>query len=203
MVGRTQPRVLDFGIAHIGQRHEMPAAQELAGGSPYYMAPEQLLQQPLDARCDVYSLGVVLYELLTGERPFRGDTLDAIQRAVLEAQPAPAHERAPGVPRALAAIIAQAMARERSGRPASAAAMARELHQWLDAQPAAVAAASQPGPAATPARRRDGSGCRRKAAPHWRVGPSRCRPPGAWSGSMPRRGRRSRSTASASASRRR
>ena len=87
MVGRSQPRVLDFGIARVTHRHELPPEQEVSGGSPYYMAPEQVLQQPVDARCDVFSLGVVLYELLAGVRPFRGETLAQIHRAVLEQQP--------------------------------------------------------------------------------------------------------------------
>ena len=152
MVWRTQPRVLDFGIAHVGQQHELSAAQELAGGSPYYIAPEQLRQQPLDARCDVYALGVVLYELLTGERPFRGETLEAIQRAVLEAQAVPAHQRAPGVPRSLAALTAQAMAGDPDSRFDSAAAMAQALKRWLHERAASGAEPSDP--TAAPRRRR-------------------------------------------------
>jgi len=136
MVGRAQPRVLDFGIARISHRPAAPPEKELSGGSPYYMAPEQVLQHPVDVRCDVYSLGVVLYELLTGARPFHGRTLAEIQRAVLEQRLPPADEIVPAVPKALARIAARAMARKPEDRYPSAAAMARELKRWLETREA-------------------------------------------------------------------
>ncbi|MCO5125013.1 MAG: serine/threonine protein kinase [Rhizobacter sp.] len=132
MVGRTQPRVLDFGIARMTHRLDATAEPDLCGGSPFYMAPEQVLQQPTDARCDVFSLGVVLYELLTGERPFKGRELPAIQRAVLEHVPPPADEVVAGVPPSLGRIAARAMAKSPDGRFPSAAAMARALRQYQD-----------------------------------------------------------------------
>jgi serine/threonine protein kinase len=139
MAGRTQPRVLDFGIARVTQGPDAPAEKEFSGGSPYYMAPEQVLQQPVDARSDVFSLGVVLYELLTSVRPFRGESLEQIHRAVLEQRPPLASELAPTVPKALAKIAARAMATDREGRYPSAAAMARELRAgWHGAGPRAV-----------------------------------------------------------------
>src|SRR5258706_11667121 len=61
MVGRTQPRVLDFGIARVAHQHDAHAGEDIAAGSPYYMSPEQVRQQPVDRRVDVFSLGVVLY----------------------------------------------------------------------------------------------------------------------------------------------
>lgn len=144
MIGRTQPRVLDFGIARVAQQRdnrlrnpdnipsEMPA--EVLGGSPYYMAPEQLRQEPVDRRADVYSLGIVLYELLTGERPYDGHTLTDIAQAVLNKQAPPPHEVNPQVPRALSEIAARAMLRNREHRTHSARALSRELRQWLDTQ---------------------------------------------------------------------
>ncbi len=132
MVGRTQPRVLDFGIARVTHRLDAQADVDLCAGSPYYMAPEQVLQQPTDARCDVFSLGVVLYELLTGERPFKGEALAQIQRAVLEHVPPPADEVVAGVPTALTRIAARAMAKSPDGRFPSAAALARALRQYQD-----------------------------------------------------------------------
>jgi len=144
MVGRTQPRVLDFGIARVMHRHDLPPEQELSGGSPYYMAPEQVLQQPVDGRADVFSLGVVLYELLAGVRPFRGQTLAQIHRAVLEQRPPPAHDVKAGVPKALAQIAAGAMAIDPDGRYPSAGAMARALRHWLDAQDPVAATPARP-----------------------------------------------------------
>ena len=132
MIASTQPRVLDFGIARIAHQHDLLGADGLAAGSPYYMAPEQLRREAIDRRCDVYALGVVLYELLTGVRPFQGEGLDAIMTAVLDSEVTPAHELDPTVPPALSAIAARAMARNPEDRFRSARAMARELRQWHD-----------------------------------------------------------------------
>jgi serine/threonine-protein kinase len=138
MVGRAHPRVLDFGIAQVAHRHDGPAgatAVALAtGGSPYYMAPEQVRQQPVDRRCDVFSLGVVLYELLTGRRPFTGGNLGEITTAVCEHEPPRADTVDAAVPRALADVAARAMAKQPADRYRSARALSRELRYWLDAQ---------------------------------------------------------------------
>ena len=144
MVGRAEPRVLDFGIARVTRGHDAPPEREVSGGSPYYMAPEQVLQQAVDARCDVFSLGVVLYELLAGVRPFRGDSLAEIHRAVLEQRPRPANELNPAVPKALAQITARAMATDLEGRYPSAAAMARDLRHWLATHEAAANGSAPP-----------------------------------------------------------
>jgi serine/threonine-protein kinase len=143
MIGRTQPRVLDFGIARVAQQRDSRlrstdgapttlAPFEVLGGSPYYMAPEQVRQEPVDRRADVYSLGVVLYELLTGQRPFDGDTMIDITDAVLNKQPPAPHELNPQVPKVLSEIATRAMLRNREHRTHSARALSRELRQWLD-----------------------------------------------------------------------
>jgi serine/threonine-protein kinase len=139
MTGRTQPRVLDFGIARIRQAESLaqrddPQSRfhELVGGSPYYMSPEQVRRLPVDRRVDVYALGVVLYELLTGQRPFAGNSLEEIAEAVLR-QPVPlAHEVNPEVPRALSEIVAQAMHRERDQRIRSARRLSQSLREWIE-----------------------------------------------------------------------
>ncbi|MEO8152698.1 MAG: serine/threonine-protein kinase [Rhizobacter sp.] len=132
MVGRTQPRVLDFGIARVAHQHEAQAEGDIAGGSPYYMSPEQVRQQPVDRRCDVFSLGVVLYELLTGTRPFRGASLKEITDAVVEFEPPKAHEVDATVPKALSDIAARAMEKNPEDRYRSARALSRELRHWLE-----------------------------------------------------------------------
>ncbi|MES2088434.1 MAG: serine/threonine-protein kinase, partial [Pseudomonadota bacterium] len=115
MVGRTQPKVLDFGIARIRQAEslsrddEQSRFQEFVGGSPYYMAPEQVRRESVDRRADVYSLGVVLYELLTTRRPYSGNSLDEIADAVLKGAAPPACEVDAEVPRALSEIAQKAM----------------------------------------------------------------------------------------------
>ncbi|MEO8312933.1 MAG: serine/threonine-protein kinase, partial [Caldimonas sp.] len=101
MVGRTQPRVLDFGIARVAHQQESSDPHSGAG-SPYYMAPEQVRRELADRRADVFSLGVVLYELLTDVKPFRGESLAQIREAVLNHEPPLAHKVDPAVPKVLA-----------------------------------------------------------------------------------------------------
>ncbi len=129
MVGRTQPRVLDFGIARVAHRHD---GNDVAAGSPYYMAPEQARMEPVDRRADVFSLGVVLYELLADVKPFRGNNLAEITAAVIGHEPPLASTVDPRVPKALADIAAHAMAKDPEHRYRSARALARELRHWLD-----------------------------------------------------------------------
>ena len=153
MVGRTQPRVLDFGIARVAHRRESKDANSGAG-SPYYMAPEQVKREVSDRRADVFSLGVVLYELLTDTKPFRGDTLAQIRDAVLNHEPPLASKVDAAVPKALAAIAARAMAKDPEQRFRSARSFARELRQWLDENP--VSAEGEPLVAKPVPRRRLG-----------------------------------------------
>ena len=132
MVGRTQPRVLDFGIARIAHQHEASASGDIAAGSPYYMAPEQARFETVDRRADVFSLGVVLYELLTDLKPFRGSTLSEITNAVLKHDPPLANKIDPNIPEALAQITARAMEKSPDNRFRSARSFSRELRHWLD-----------------------------------------------------------------------
>lgn len=132
MVGRTQPKVLDFGIARVAHAQTLPGAPALPAGSPYYMPPEQLDEGGVDARSDVYALGVVLYELLTGRRPFDGGSLDEIAAAVRQATPVPPHELQGAVPLALSEVCARAMSRDPSKRHRSARALSRALRGVLD-----------------------------------------------------------------------
>ena len=138
MVGRTQPRVLDFGIARVAHRRDASAGTELAAGSPYYMAPEQARQQPVDRRADVFSLGVVLYELLTDTKPFRGASLAEITEAVVGHEPALANAVDPAVPPRLAEIAARAMEKDPERRYRSARVFAQDLRLWLEENPEAT-----------------------------------------------------------------
>jgi tetratricopeptide (TPR) repeat protein len=97
MVAQGRVKVLDFGLAQIQPRADdrtwsrdaTHAPEGVFAGTPHYMSPEQALGRPLDARSDVFSLGVVLYELLAGKRPFEGDTFVQIADAVLHRDPPP------------------------------------------------------------------------------------------------------------------
>ena len=151
MVGRTQPRVLDFGIARVA--HQQDSNDPHSGaGSPYYMAPEQVRREVSDRRADVFSLGVVLYELLTDVKPFGGDSLAQIRDAVLNHEPPLANKVDPAVPKALAAIAARAMPKDPEHRFRSARSFARELRQWLDENPTRADGETTAPWAAPPAR---------------------------------------------------
>ena len=154
MIGRTQPKLLDFGIARVAQQQgvvdgadakvDIPAGSSLPPaelGSPFYVAPEQLRGEPLDLRCDVYGVGVVLYELLTGRRAFEGRSLEAIRQAVLDAKVAPASSVNRNVNAALSDIVAKAMARNPAQRYRSARQLARALRSWLEEEASQQAAA--------------------------------------------------------------
>ncbi|AKJ28127.1 serine/threonine-protein kinase [Caldimonas brevitalea] len=134
MVGRTQPKVLDFGIARVASTQDGSGDDDYVAGSPYYMAPEQVRHAPVDRRCDVFSLGVVFYELLTGVKPFQGSTLTEIATAVVTRTPPLAETVNRQVPPALSAIASRAMEKAPEDRYRSARLLSRELRHWLDEQ---------------------------------------------------------------------
>ena len=146
MVGRTQPKVLDFGIASVAHAADSGAA----GGSPHYMAPEQVRGEPTDRRTDVFSLGTVFYELLCGRRAFDGNSLERITASVVALQPPAAHKLDPAVPEALSEIAERAMSKRPDDRYRSARVLARELHEWLQAHPEALQAADEDAAAPDP-----------------------------------------------------
>jgi len=135
LIVRRVADVLDFGIASVAHRAD---DRQSIQGSPYYMAPEQLRAQPTDRRTDVYSLGVVLYELLCGERPFKGESLPEITAAVLKGSPTPLHELVPGLHPDLEEITMRAMSLDPERRYRSARAMSRDLRQWMMDHPEAL-----------------------------------------------------------------
>jgi eukaryotic-like serine/threonine-protein kinase len=150
MVGRTLPKVVDFGIARVANGQVIPALEGVIAGSPHYLAPEQLRGETVDRRCDVYSLGVVMYELLAQRKAFNGANLSEIVEAVQHTTPPPAHEVRPGVPASLSAIAARAMAREPQARYRSARQLSRDLRDWLETEGELAA----DDPAVAPAPRR-------------------------------------------------
>ncbi|MEY2873628.1 MAG: hypothetical protein RLZZ373_999 [Pseudomonadota bacterium] len=132
MVGRTRPVVLDFGIAQL--LHQTEAIGGPALGSPFYAAPEQFEGRECGPRTDVYALGVVLYELLTGHRPYGGTSLAEIRAAVRAARPRPLRDHDPAIPAVLAAIALQAISIDPEQRQRTAGTVARELRAWLATQ---------------------------------------------------------------------
>ncbi len=117
----VRPKLLDFGIAKL--RAETPEIQTQTGqalGTPLYMAPEQWRGRSVDHRADIYSLGVMAYELATGYFPFRGDSLGDIMINVCTTDPTPATRYATHLPSVVDAAFARLLARAPTDRPNSA-----------------------------------------------------------------------------------
>jgi eukaryotic-like serine/threonine-protein kinase len=133
-----QPKVLDFGIARgvmsvqANALGEPPNTAALAL-SPWYAAPEQFEDQPVDARCDIHALGVILYEMLTGQRPYVGDSLAQVKQRVLEGRPVAPQLIDPRIPSDLAGVAMQAMAPLPGHRFAHALAMRAALEHCVEA----------------------------------------------------------------------
>ena len=104
----TNVKIADFGAAYL---RKSQAIQTASMGSPFYMSPEQIRGEPLTFHSDMYSLGVVLYELLTGQRPFTADNMDALLKKILEQPPAPPTKLRADLPKALDAILFRALAK--------------------------------------------------------------------------------------------
>ncbi|HEY9182429.1 MAG TPA: serine/threonine-protein kinase, partial [Gammaproteobacteria bacterium] len=121
-------KVLDFGIAKLGGLRSLTRTGTTIGTSAY-MSPEQIHGSEIDARTDLWSLGVVLYEMLVGECPFRGEQEIATIYAVVSEPPPPLHARASDVPLPLETVVARLLKKDPRDRYASAAALVRDLDE--------------------------------------------------------------------------
>ena len=136
---RGQVKVLDFGLARVTQNEHStdPEAKTVTQlteegyivGTVAYMSPEQLRGQPVDARSDLFSLGVMLYESAAGKPPFTGNSKIEISSKVLQVEPRKPSELNPGVPRGLERIILKAMAKEAGDRYQTADEVLHDLKQ--------------------------------------------------------------------------
>jgi eukaryotic-like serine/threonine-protein kinase len=130
-------KLLDFGVALAVS--DVLAEKRQKGfaifGTPEYMAPEQVAGEPVDGRCDVYALGAVLYELVTGSPVFEGPSAVVVMGKQLREEPEPPRVRAPrrGIPQALDRVIVRALAKAPGDRFASAAAMREALQDAIAA----------------------------------------------------------------------
>jgi serine/threonine protein kinase len=130
-------KVMDFGIAAAWELHSTTGQQLLATAS--YVAPERVADGRASPAGDLYSLGVVLYEMLTGRLPFVADTAEQLLRAHLEASPRPVRARSPWVPPEIAAVCEAALAKNPTERPATAGALAARLRAAAEVAAAALA----------------------------------------------------------------
>lgn len=123
-------KLMDFGIAKDVDLVSL-TQQGMAVGTPAYMSPEQVTGTALDPRTDIFSLGVLLYEALTGARPFQGKTAGEIFAKIRDGKYTPLHKAAPHLPAPLTHIVKQALEVKPENRYPDAAAMRRELELFL------------------------------------------------------------------------
>ncbi len=125
-------KIMDFGIAKLGGTQLTRAGMMV--GTVHYMSPEQVRGRPLDGRSDVFSLGVILYELLAGRRPFKGEGATDVLFKIVNHDPAPLDpEPLGGVSPLLQEVVNRALAKDPEERYPTAAALAEDLAQVLDA----------------------------------------------------------------------
>jgi eukaryotic-like serine/threonine-protein kinase len=136
---QSVPKIADFGIAKRLDKHSLHTATGAVLGTPNYMAPEQAWgsdkRRPVGPAADVYALGAILYEMLTGRPPFLGETpLDTLQQVVTQEPVAPTRLQ-PKIPKDLETICLKCLQKEPARRYASADALAEDLHRFQEDRP--------------------------------------------------------------------
>lgn len=129
LVADGRVKIMDFGIARFS-RAESQAASEKAIGSVHYISPEQAKGDVTDAKADIYSMGIMLYEMLSGQLPFESDTAVSVAIKQISDKAVPLGQLAPEVPKALQDITARAMAKDPAARYPSARAMLNDLEAF-------------------------------------------------------------------------
>jgi Tol biopolymer transport system component len=155
MLTRTGTKLLDFGLAELGAvavpgdevttATDMPLPAKVIG-TLAYMAPEQVQGRPVDARTDLFAFGVVVYEMITGRRPFAGENQAALIGSILHASPAPLREAAPDVPPSLERLASTCLAKEPAQRWACAHDVVLQLEQLAESAATEPPGSAAPGP---------------------------------------------------------
>lgn len=129
-----QVKVMDFGVAHLISS-DLTATGSLVG-TPYYMAPEVINGEPVDARADIFSVGATFYELLTYTRPFQADNLQSVFRKILHSDPAPLHDLGYDVPPIVQQVLDRSLAKRPRDRYADTGDFLKDLMQFWETLPA-------------------------------------------------------------------
>jgi serine/threonine-protein kinase len=132
--GSDLPKLLDFGISKVseatGEISSGITRQGAIMGTPYYMAPEQMRGHGVDARTDVYALGVIMYQALSGELPFTGETFADLLLKIVSTEPKPLAALAPDTPKALIEVVERALSRDQAARVATAGTFGQLLQPY-------------------------------------------------------------------------
>jgi serine/threonine-protein kinase len=120
-------KIMDFGLARFGGSNMTRTGMVM--GTPHYMSPEQVKGGKADARSDVFALGALGYELLTGRRPFEAETMHAVLFKVMQEEPAPARELVPSLPPVIVQVVEKALAKDPAARFADAGEMLKAVRK--------------------------------------------------------------------------
>jgi serine/threonine-protein kinase len=157
-----EPKIMDFGIAKVLSSEGRLTSTGQFFGTPLFMSPEQALGKPLDGRSDLFSLGVVTYELLTGQRPFEAENVPRILTRVAYEEPPPPSSLSPGLPTSVDYVLARTLAKQAADRYPTGKLLADDIedvladrsprHQaaWAPARSGEGTLVSQPRPEPTP-----------------------------------------------------
>ena len=146
-----QVKIMDFGLARVSTSAEM-TQEGIVLGTPNYMSPEQALGDRVDGRSDLFSTGAVLYELLTGHKPFEADSTPSVLFQVVHRQPPPVRRWAPKVPTGIVAVVNRALEKDREKRFPFAGDMRAAIAIARQTVAPPAAAKAPPLPPARPAR---------------------------------------------------
>ena len=146
LTGDGAAKLADFGITHVASSSLTQDMREL--GTPAYMSPEQVNGKPLDARADLFSLGVVSYEILTGQKPFCGTDAVSTAYAIVHGQPVAASVARPALPKALDGVLARMLAKDPTERFGSGREFVEALRRCIPGEHRARSAVSAKSPRA-------------------------------------------------------
>jgi eukaryotic-like serine/threonine-protein kinase len=130
-------KLMDFGMARLANKDTKDTPLL---GTPAYWCPEQIVGKPQDARSDIFSLGVILYEMITGRRPFQADSLQGMCAQIMSSTPLPPSQANPSLPSGLNDLVAACMAKDPAHRKSSAEDLADDLYPFARRKPAPAAA---------------------------------------------------------------